>query len=288
MYYLGQDTTAVKPVTRRTTWTRPMFNQLRTQQFLMKKGRCPSNRKAYPTAGVPVGVHKVPGWGQWQRRLAIAGQKKPDAFSAPRPGWFGAMQTALMKARAAQGPAPRPGRPLSAFFTRPTMGHYLNTDMHLAPGRQLGTPVLLDMHLEPGGQLGGLTDFFSVPALTSSFTPAPAATTVSAGSSVWSPIAGLVNLWNERPQVLKDIKIKVDPNTVMRTMQSVVSPGQVSSAVNKLQQWGVNLDYKGMPVGGQTAGLGYQLAGVNWSQYMPWIIGGGVALLALPLLMGKR
>lgn len=255
-YYLGQNTDTVKPITRRTTWTRPVFNMQRRQGYLMKRGRCPINRHGYPVAGGPVAAEKA--FGLQLRRMPPPGQ----AF-----GWHKKMDMARLRALS----TPVMQNKLRAQWTKPTLGYV--TDV--------------DLSLEPGQQLGGLMDVFKVPTLTSSFAPTVAAP-APASSSFWDPFASVVQLWNERPQVLKDIRINVDPNRVMQAAQSVVKPGQLQNFVNQASQWGVNLDYRGMPISGQTAGFGYRLAGIDWAGWMPWIIGGGVALVALPMLMGKR
>lgn len=217
-YYLGQNTDRVKPITRRTTWTRGLFNQIHTKRYLMQRGRCPINRRGYPVTGRPVAVTGPPNWARFR-------------------------------------------------------------------GLTVGTALPTDMSLEPGQQLGAIT--FNVPALTTSFSPTAVPAKV-APSTVWNPITSLINLWDSRPQVLKDMRFTVDPNIAMRAAQQVVRPGQVSGYVDWLQSKGVNLNYRGVPVSGPTAGFGYQMAGIDWAGWMPWIIGGGVALVALPMLMGKR
>jgi len=153
----------------------------------------------------------------------------------------------------------------------------------------LGTPLPVDMSLEPGQQLGGLFDAFKVPTLTSSYTPGPATSMVTApASSWWNPVTAVtsaVQLWKDRPEALQDISIRFNP---LKAVQGVVSPGQLESAVDKLRRLGIDPTYKGMPLTGQQAGWGYRLAGIDWASYLPWIIGGGALLFVVPMLMKKR
>jgi hypothetical protein len=126
--------------------------------------------------------------------------------------------------------------------------------------------------------------------ITAGFTPtlpSVIATPAPASSTVWNPITSLLSLWDQRPQVLKDIRLSVNPNQAMAALQNVVKPSQVSGAVTMLRSWGINPSYQGVPVTGPMAGAGYQVAGMNIGQYLPWIIGGGAVLLLLPMLMKK-
>lgn len=158
----------------------------------------------------------------------------------------------------------------------------------------LGTWIPTDMSLEPGQQMGGWMED-TIASMTKLVTP----TTSSVPSVIAAPakeepgflsnlLTGAMNLWDSRPQVLKNISLKVDPNVAMAAAQKLVSAGQVSKAVDYLRSVGINPSYLGVPVTGAQAGYGYQLAGMNIQQYLPWIIGGGAVLLILPMVLGKK
>jgi hypothetical protein len=199
----------------------------------------------------------------------------------------------------------------------PTMGTPISADMSLEPGSfgSVNDPILLSVQTRAGrrfttrvydpassvslgqshrlsGPLDDLVTGFTAqfnPMLTAPAVPSViAAPTPASSSSIWSPLTSLVNLWNERPQVLKDISFKVNPTQVMQAAQSVVQPAQVSGFVRFLQSIGIQPTYQNVPVSGPMASAGYQYAGMNLAQYLPYIIAGGAALFLLPKLMGGR
>lgn len=152
----------------------------------------------------------------------------------------------------------------------------------------MGTPLAINLAMEPGSFGDEYPAGYAPVAISQPSVPSVVAAPAPAPSTVWNPITSLLSLWDQRPQVLKDIRLSVNPNQVVRTLQNVVSPGQVSGAVNQLRAWGITPSYQNVPVTGTMAGAGYQAYGMNLSQYLPWIIGGGAILLLAPMLMGKR
>lgn len=223
MYYLGQSTIPVKPVTRRSTFTRGMRAVVQ-KAYLQQGGRCPLNRPGYPVAGRPVAVS-------------------------------------------------RRGMPFRA-----TLGTWIPTDMSLEPGQQMG-----------GWMEDTIASMTKLVVPTTSGVPSVIAAPAKEQPGFLSNLlTGALNLWDSRPQVLKNISFKVDPNVAMATAQKLVSAGQMAKAVDYLRSVGINPSYLGVPVTGTQAGYGYQLAGMNLGQYLPWIIGGGAILLLLPMVIGRR
>jgi hypothetical protein len=88
--------------------------------------------------------------------------------------------------------------------------------------------------------------------------------------------------------VPKGVDVSFNPNQAVSTAQRYLKPGQVSYFVDLLRKWGVEPTYQGVPITGGMASTGYRIYGMNIGQYLPWIIGGGAVLLALPMLMSKK
>jgi hypothetical protein len=247
MYFQGDSEITVKPVTRRATMARGTFHK-RERRYLMKAGRKPLNRHAYPTMGTPVAVDLSMQPGHF-------GGEPADAFSMKglnplRPASAGPIILAV-QTRSGRRVLTRPYDPFSPVA--------------------LGASILDPLSVMP----------VFVPSMSAAPTPAPT-------GGFWNPLSNLVELWNQRPQVLKNIRIKVAPQQVMSMAQSVVKPSQVSGAVDQLRAWGVNLDYQGVPISGTTAGAGYRIAGMDLGQYLPWIAGGAALLFVVPMLMRKN
>ncbi|MGH9932313.1 MAG: hypothetical protein ACREA9_24185 [Pyrinomonadaceae bacterium] len=260
MYYLGQSDLPVKPVTRRITFTRGMASAVR-QAYLQKGGRCPINRKGYPVTGIPVAATRR----NLFRGTALGTFTDLDLSRKPGQDTLGGLfdpVTLTVKTRS--------GR-------RASVHPYEGGAILTSPVSNLGASIL-----DP------ITPFKTTYTASPPSIPSVIAAPAPASSGFWNPIAALVDTWNARPQVLKDIKVTVSPNKLMQAAQTVLKPGQVQSFVDKASQWGVNFDYRGMPISGQTAGFGYRLAGINWAAYLPWILGGGAVLLLAPMLLGRR
>jgi hypothetical protein len=250
-YYLGQSDIPVKPVTRRTTWTRGMPRAVR-HAYLQQHGRCPINRRGYPVTGVPIPT--TPTVGAWTNL---------DLSREPGQNQLGhSIAPITMSVRT------RGGRIIG---TNPYEGGALMT----APIGTLGADVPAGYGLAP---LSMLQSTPSIPSVVAA--PAP--------SSVWDPIKSALALWDARPQAMKNVRFTVDPNQAMRALQTVVKPGQVSGAVNWLRSQGLMPSYQGVPITGDMAGYGYQAAGFDFGKYLPWILGGGALLFVVPMLMKRR
>lgn len=124
-------------------------------------------------------------------------------------------------------------------------------------------------------------------SITSNFTPSIPSVVAAPppASSGWGLVDSVVSLWNARPQVLKDIKIRINP--AQAAQAAGLTPAQVQNAVNYARQMGLDPSYRGVPITGAGANAGYRIAGMDLGQYLPWIIGGGAALILLPMLMRK-
>lgn len=164
----------------------------------------------------------------------------------------------------------------------------------------LGVPLPLNMSMQPGQSfLGaslnvlpeGFTSFGGNFTSASSTIPADQPSGGGIFDSITSGLSSLVNMWNNRPEELKKIRLRVNPQQVMQTVQQAVPAGTVSKTVDQLRSWGVDprllVPGGSVPITGTTAGAAYRAAGFDWSTYLPWIVGGGVALVALPMLMRK-
>lgn len=254
-YYQGSSALPVKPVTRRATFTRGQAPR-NEKKYLQTNGRKPLNRRGYPSAGVPVAATPTLGW--WN-----------DIPMARNPGEqlgaYGLEHISLTV-------KPRRGRPIT---TRPFEGGAFMTAPIGPNGLGAETPA--------GYGLAPLS------VIQRAISPSiPSVVTAPVPSTVWNPITSLLNLWDARPQVLKDIRLSVNPNQAMRALQTVVKPGQISGAVDQLQRWGVNTSYQGVPVSGTMAGYGYEAAGFDFQKALPWILGGGALLFVIPMLTKKR
>lgn len=151
-----------------------------------------------------------------------------------------------------------------------------------------------------GRSVGGLGDdmdeslglSFNVPALTTSFAPsATQATPASSSDSFWSPFEAITNLWNSRPEALRKIRVRVDPAKVAQAASKVLPPGQVGKAVDYARRMGIDPSYLTqfgeVPITGDMAQYGYQARAIDWSEYLPWILGAGAAVVLLPMLLKR-
>lgn len=133
---------------------------------------------------------------------------------------------------------------------------------------------------------------FNIPALTSSFTPTSAAAPASGADSFWSPFESITNLWNSRPEALKKIRIRVNPTKVAQAASKILPPGQVEKAVDYARRMGIDPTYLSqfgeVPITGQMARYGYEARATDWSEYLPWILGAGAAVVLLPMVLGKK
>lgn len=148
----------------------------------------------------------------------------------------------------------------------------------------MGTPIPVDLSLTPGSFGASILD--PIAPLVSTFTPS--VPTVPSVVTAPAPSGGLISgIFDSAANFMKNISVSVDPAKTIAAIQQVIKPNQVGYLAGQLQRFGINPSYMGMPVNQYTAQYGYQAAGINWSQYLPWIIGGGAALLVLPMLMKK-
>lgn len=171
---------------------------------------------------------------------------------------------------------------------------YMPTHLTAYEDRSLGAPIRLDMKLSPGQHfLGGPLDFLpkGFTGFTSSFVPSSAPAAPAESGGFMGGLASLVNLWNNRPEELKKIRIRIKPDAVMRQVQSVLPSSTVASATDRLRAMGIDPRYlyggQEIPMTGNMVGGAYYGAGIDWQAWMPWILGGGAALLLLPALMRK-
>lgn len=189
-------------------------------------------------------------------------------------------------------PVNRRGYPVAGVPvpTTQTVGTWNKIPMSMEPGGRLGHYLPTDMELHPGRQLGGWFEdtIASMTKLSVPTVPSVATTPKAEPGFLTSLVTGAMNLWDQRPQVLKDLSFKVDPNVAMAAAQKLVSAGQVTKAVDYLRSVGINPSYLGIPVTGTTAGAAWTVGGMNIGSYLPWILGGGAVLILLPMLMGKR
>ena len=101
----------------------------------------------------------------------------------------------------------------------------------------------------------------------------------------------MVNLWNNRPQVLKDIRLRVNPSQVVRQAQNILPPGQLNQVVENARRMGIDpsflTKYGEVPITGNMAEYGYRSQGIDWATYLPWIAGGAAAFVLLPMILKK-
>lgn len=135
---------------------------------------------------------------------------------------------------------------------------------------------------------------FNVPALTSGFTPSSSlapVTPASGAGSFWSPFEAITNLWNNRPEAVKKIRLRVDPTKVAQAASKVLPPGQVGKAVDYARRMGIDPTYLSqfgeVPITGDMARYGYEARATDWSEYLPWIIGAGAAVVLLPMVLKR-
>ena len=137
---------------------------------------------------------------------------------------------------------------------------------------------------------------FKVPSLVSNYQPMPSVmqptTPASGASSFWNPINSLVDMWNNRPQAVKNIRVRVNPTKVVQAAQRVLPPGQVNQAVEYARRMGIDptfLTQAGeVPITGNMAEGVYRGEGIDWQTYLPWIAGGAAAFVLLPHILGRR
>jgi len=214
----------------------------------------------------------------------------------------------------------RPCTPNRKPMYRTDLGDYLPWGFTARPGQGSLVPVTqpsryvsrspfgfsrsLDTRRKPGSgrSRGGLGEddidevlglSFNVPALTSRFTPSATPTTPASGAdSFWSPFEAVTNLWNSRPEALRKIRVRVDPTRVAQAASKVLPPGQVAKAVDYARKMGIDPTFLSkfgeVPITGDMAQYGYEARATDWSQYLPWIVGAGVAVVLLPMALRRR
>ena len=244
-YYSGSTDIPVKPVTRRVTFTRGKHRQV-SRRYLQKTGRRPLNRHAYPVMGTPVAADLAMQPGHF-------GGEPDDAFS---------MRGLNVLSPSSRGPVliaaqTRSGR---RILTRP-----YDPFSSVSLGASILDPLSIVSNYVPG-----------IPSVVAAPTPQ--------SSSVWDLPSAIANLWNSRPDVLKKIKVRVNP---VKVAQQVLSPSQVQAAVDYARQMGIDPSYHGVPITGYSANAGYRIAGMDLGQYFPWIIGGAALLFIVPMVMKK-
>ena len=259
MYYVGDETTTVRPITTaRKTEARKAYSRKFKHMHLCRTSRPPMNRKGAPTLGIalPWNFSDIPGRGSLTR-----------VDTANRSGY-----------------SPSTWKSFSPFGAPRSMGRKPGT------GRSRGG-------LGDAGDAGdtslGLS--FNVPALVSNFRPTQTGvspvTPASGASSFWNPLASMVNLWNNRPQVLKDIRLRVNPSQVVRQAQNILPPGQLNQVVENARRMGIDpsflTKYGEVPITGNMAEYGYRSQGIDWATYLPWIAGGAAAFVLLPMILKK-
>ena len=233
----------------------------------------PVSRRLTFTRGMPERLSR--------RYLQRAGRKPLNRIGYPTMGTPVAVDLSMQ-------PGHFGGEPDDAFSMKGLNPLSTNSPVVIAAQTRSGLRVLTRPYDPFSSVALGQSIFDKIAPLVSTYTPSiPSVVAAPAPSTVWSPINSLVRLWNERPQVLKDMRFTVNPQQVMQAAQSVVRPGQVSGFVDQLNRWGLNPSYRGAPITGPMAGYGYQAAGVNWSAYLPWIAGGAALLFVVPMLMKK-
>jgi len=86
-------------------------------------------------------------------------------------------------------------------------------------------------------------------------------------------IDNLLNMWNNRPQALKDIRIRVNPQTAMQTLQQLLPAKNVEGAASYLRRIGIEPSYLTrygeQPLTPGMIGYGYRAAGFDWGAMMP-------------------
>jgi hypothetical protein len=134
---------------------------------------------------------------------------------------------------------------------------------------------------------------FNVPALTSAFTPSnPQATPASGASDFWNLPEAVTNLWNNRPEALRKIRIRVSPTKVAQAASKVLPPEKVNEVVEYARRMGIDPFYLSrygeVPITGDMAAYGYRSQAIDWSEYLPWILGAGAAVVLLPMVLKGR
>ena len=184
-------------------------------------------------------------------------------------------------------------------------------DAEAAPGGgPFQKPTSMNLNVNPGTvfwgglQINGADDLdedsslglsFNVPSLVSNFNPMPSSlapvTPASGASSFWDPLSTLLNFWNSRPQVVKDIRLRVNPVQAIQAAQTILPPGKVGDIVNSARAMGLDpsflTKYGEVPITGNMAEYGYRAQGFDWQAYLPWIAGGAAAIFILPMLMKR-
>ena len=266
MYYAGMETARIRPVTTaRKTEARKAYKRKTMYARLSRQSRKPMNRTGAPTLGVPLPWNFIvdPGRNTLRPTAQVPSsteQFAPSSWSSWSPFGFSRDWSTRRK--------PGSGRSQGGLGTS-------DNDESL-----------------------GLS--FNLPALTTSYTP-PASfgptslapvTPASGASSFWNPLTSIVNLWNSRPQELKDIRLRVNPTKAIQTAAAVLPPGKVGQAVDYARSMGLDPTYLSrygeVPITGDMARYGYQSQAMDWSQYLPWILGAGAAAVLLPMVLKGR
>lgn len=317
-YYLGDETFAARPITTgRPTEIRKAYDRKTVHAHLCRYGRRPLNRQSYPVSGVPVSGDGIGNPDARTQAAMIRNAFKGTVF-------FGGGQLNGVEAQAARIRAAYKGSILwggGQLNDASGLGDLLPWGMALIPGSRMfdrasasgpstwtrssgiGIPGSLSGRRKPGsgrsrGGLGDAGDFSLGASILDPIAPfAPSFSSSLVTTSAPTPSGGglfdsIMNLWDSRPDALKAIRIRVKPQQVAAVAQRLVKPGQVQSAVDYARAYGLDPSMLTMagevPITGTMAGQGYRIAGIDIGQYLPWIIGGGVALLVLPMVLGKR
>jgi hypothetical protein len=99
--------------------------------------------------------------------------------------------------------------------------------------------------------------------------------------------------WENRPEVLKKIRIRIKPQQVLKQVSQLVPPAQAARSVDYARSLGFDpsllTNYGEVPITGSTVYGGYQAGMIDWQKSLPWIIGIGAAVVILPMaLRGRR
>lgn len=106
--------------------------------------------------------------------------------------------------------------------------------------------------------------------------------------------------WDQRPEALKQIKVRLDPQKVFQSVKRVLPPAQAGRVAETMRAQGVNVDYRGVSVTPETiqaaydaGGLyaAYQAGGVSGAlQVVPtWVwVAGAVGAGAVLITLSRR
>jgi hypothetical protein len=262
MYYAGRETTQVKPIsTARKTEVRKAKYRKTQYAHLSRKSRKPMNRTGAPQLGIalPWNFLFQPG----ESSVTPIAQVSRESYTP------------------------------SSWSSRSVFGYSKRSSRKPGTGRSRG-----GLGTSDNDESLGLS--FNIPALTTSYTPpesfsptsAAPVTPASGADSFWNPLATIVEAWNNRPQVLKDIRIRVNPTKAAQFGAGILPPKAVGQAIDYARNMGFDptylTKYGEVPITGTMAQYAYQARATDWSAYLPWILGAGAAVIVLPMVLGKR